>query len=56
MAEVFTIAENVPLVPIVAEVATLLIVTDTVSPLGGNNVPAASDPESVTEAVPNVID
>jgi hypothetical protein len=56
IADVFTVAENAPFAPIVAGVATLLIVIDTVSPLGGNDAPAASVPESVTEAVPKLRD
>ena len=56
IAEVFIAAENEPLAPIVAVVTTLLIVMERVSPLGGNNVPAASVPDNVMEGVPKVID
>ena len=52
----FIVAEKDPLAPIVAVVATLLIVIETVSPLGGNSVPAASVPETVIEEAPKVID
>jgi hypothetical protein len=55
MAEVFTVAENAPLAPIVAEVATLLIVIETLSVLGGNRLPAVMLPIKVIEAVPYVI-
>jgi hypothetical protein len=50
------VAENAPFAPIVAGVVTLLIMMDTVSPLGGNSVPAARVPESVTDAVPKLMD